>query len=288
MSARQLAAGLLAVAAVVLGLLGGVSVYVRDQIVDERAFAQRAVAALDRDEVHDAIVGEVTAQVRERVPGGVASDAQLQRIVGRVVDSRSFRRAFRLRALDADRVLFERGDASAATLRLGDVMPAFDAVAPRLGALLDPSATARLLTLRGDSLGISMPRIADAADTLARVAPPLAALALLGSLLLASSRRGVLRILGAGALIAGALVLAGLSVGRSFALDAAEAGSGITVAQTRDAIGAAWDAYAGDLRPWAFGALAAGLLLTLLALLPVRRRDGEGASLRPPRRLHYP
>lgn len=288
MSARQLAAGLLAVAAVVLGLLGGVSVYVRDQIVDERAFAQRAVAALDRDEVHDAIVGEVTAQVRERVPGGVASDAQLQRIVGRVVDSRSFRRVFRLRALDANRVLFERGDASAATLRLGDVMPAFDAVAPRLGALLDPSATARLLTLRGDSLGISMPRIADAADTLARVAPPLAALALLGSLLLASSRRGVLRILGAGALIAGALVLAGLSVGRSFALDAAEAGSGITVAQTRDAIGAAWDAYAGDLRPWAFGALAAGLLLTLLALAPVRRRDGKDASLRPPRRLHYP
>jgi hypothetical protein len=76
------------------------------------------------------------------------------------------------------------------------------------------------------------------------------------------------RIAALGSVLAGALLLAGLSVGRAFALDRAEASAGITVAQARDAVGAAWDVYLDGLRPWALAAIAIGLVLTALTLLP--------------------
>jgi hypothetical protein len=267
MTGRQLIACVLAVAAVVLGLAGGVAHHVRGQIVERRTFAERALEALDRAPVRFAVEQEITAQVLGRVPSGIVPRAQVRRVVDRAVGTRAFRRAFRRSALDANRVLFDAGGGSA-QLRLGDIVAALDAIDPRLGTLLAGDASQRLLTLRTGSLGVGTRRIADVADTLARFAPPLALVALVAALLLASDRRRVLRLTAICTLIAGALLLLMLSLGRSLALDRVQAGTGVTVAEARDAAGAVWDVYAGGLRPWAFGAIVAGLLVAVVTLIP--------------------
>lgn len=275
MTGRQLLASLLAVAAVVLGLVGVVSLQVRDEVVARQPFAANALKALDRAPVRLAVEQEITTQVQRQVPDGVMSRAQIERIVDRVIDTRVFRRSFRRAAAEFNRVLFHadaRGGDSA-QLRLGEVIPAFDAIDPQLGAVLSASASQQLLTLQADTLGSATHRIADGADTLAGITPLLALVALAGALLIASDRRSVLRLLGIGALIAGVLLLGLLSIGQSLGLDRVEAGEGVSAAQARDAAAAIWDVYTDGLRPWAFGAIIGGLLITALTLVPLGREQ---------------
>lgn len=267
MNGRQTLAGLLAVIAVVLGLVGGVSWYVNDQVLKREPFAQRALDALERAPVRAVVADEIAARVEQRVPAALVPRAQLRQVADRVVASRAFRRVFRARALDAHDVLFGNGGRGAVTLTLGDLTPAFEAIDPRLVPLLGAVAGQELLTLRDDELG-ELDRLSGAIELLARVGPPLAALALIAALLLSPRRLAVVRIAALGSVIAGALVLLVLSGGRSLLLDRAEAGAGVSTAQVRDALGAVWDAYMEDLRPWALAAIAIGLVLTALTLLP--------------------
>jgi hypothetical protein len=264
---RQLLASLLAIAAVALALVGLLSRYVRDEIVAPRPFADRALAALDREPVRAAVVDAVAAQVEARVPSGLLSPTQARALAGQVVATRSFRRSFRRTALDANRVLFQ-DDARAATLRLGAVSGAFDAVDPRIAPLLGDAAEQRLLTLRGDDVGIGTKRLGDAADALAGWCLPLALAALVAALLLAPRRLALVRLTALCALLAGALLLVALALGRTAVVDAARASAGVNLGSARDAVGAAWEEYADDLRPWALGAIAAGLVVTALTLLP--------------------
>lgn len=267
MTGRQLLASLLAIAAVALALVGGLARYLRDEIVAPDPFADRALAALDREPVRAAVVDAVAAQVDARVPDGLLSDAQARALAARVVATRAFRRSFRRTALDANRVLFQ-DDAQAATLRLGAVSSAFDAVDPRIAPLLGGAAEQRLLTLRGDDVGIGTKRLGDAAHAIAGWSLPLALAALVAALLLAPRRLALIRLAAICTLLAGALLLVALALGRAAVVDAADASSGVSLTQARDAAGAAWEAYADDLRPWALGALAAGLVVTALTLLP--------------------
>lgn len=267
MTARQSIAALLAVLAVLCALVGGVSVYVRDQVVDRPAFVDRARDALDRDPVRQVIAEEIAARVRERVPAGLLSSAQLDRAVDAAVSTRAFRRAFRRAAADANRVLFDRSG-GAATLDLRDVAPALDAIDPRLSQLLAADASTRLLEIRSESLGVGSARIADAAGTLAGVLPPLAAVALVLALLIAVDRRRTLRVVAVATIAAGALLLLGLALGRSIALDRVEPGGLLTAEQAKQAAGAVWDVYTDDLRPWALAAIGAGLALTVVTLIP--------------------
>ncbi len=73
MTGRQLLASLLAIAAVALALAGGLARYLRDEIVAPRPFADRALAALDREPVRTAVVDAVAAQVESRVPSTLLS-----------------------------------------------------------------------------------------------------------------------------------------------------------------------------------------------------------------------
>jgi hypothetical protein len=266
MNGRQTLAGLLTVIAVVLGLAGGVAWYVDDQVLTREPFAQRALDALDREPVRAAVADEVAARVADSVPLELVSRAQLRRVADRVVTTRAFRRAFRARALEAHDALLADGRGTTA-LTLGDLTGAFDAIDPRLAPLLGDGSGQQLLRLRDDELGAAC-SLDGAIELLARVGPPLAALALLAALLLSPRRLAVVRIAAIGSVISGALVLAGLSVGRSLLLDRAEAGAGVSVAQAREALGAVWDVYMDGLRPWALGAIAVGLVLTALTLLP--------------------
>jgi hypothetical protein len=274
-SGRQLLASLLALAAVALALVGGLSRYLRDEIVAPRPFADRALAALDREPVRTAVVDAVSRQIEASVPGGLLSAQQARTLSQRVVATRAFRRSFRRTALDANRVLFQ-DDAQAATLRLGAVTGALDAVDPRISPLLGDAASRQLLTLRGDDVGLGTKRLGDTADSLASWCLPLALVALLIALVLAPRRLALARLTALAVLLAGALLLVALALGRAAVVDAAKASSGVTLQQARDAAGAAWEEFTDDLRPWALGAIAAGLIGTALTLLPAAfgRREG--------------
>ena len=276
MTGRQLLASLLAIAAVALALVGLLSRYMRDEIVAPRAFGDRALAALDREPVRAAVVDAVAAQVEGRVPSALLPPQQARALAARVVATRAFRRSFRRTALDANGVLFQ-DDARAATLRLGAVSRAFDAVDPRIAPLLGEAADQRLLTLRGDDVGIGTKRLADAADSLAGWTLPVALAALIAALLLAPRRLALIRLAAVCALLAGALLLVALALGRAAVVDAASASSGVSLDQARDAAGAAWEEFTDDLRPWALGAIAAGLVVTALTLVPAAFGRGRPA-----------
>ncbi len=91
---------------------------------------------------------------------------------------------------------------------------------------------------------------------------------LLVALVLAPRRLALVRLTAICALLAGALLLIALALGRAAVVDAARASTGVSVEQARDAAGAAWEEFTDDLRPWALGAVAAGLVVTALTLLP--------------------
>ncbi|MDO8189601.1 hypothetical protein Q5424_28855 [Conexibacter sp. JD483] len=278
MTGRQLTAVLLAIVAVALAFVGGLSRYLRDEIVAPRPFADRALAALDREPVRAAVVDAVATQVEQRVPSGLLSAQQARTLAERVVATRAFRRSFRRTALDANRVLFQ-DDAGAATLRLGALTGAFDTIDPRISPLLGDAASQQLLSLRGDDVGLGTKKLGDGADSLASWCLPLALFALLAALLLAPRRLAVIRVTAICALLAGALLLVSLALGRAAVVDAAKASTGVSVQAARDAAGAAWEEFTDGLRPWALGAVAAGLIVTALTLLPAAL--GSGGRRRP-------
>lgn len=269
-SPRQPFALLLAFLAVVLGLAGGVALHLRAQVLDRQAFADRALDALDREPVRTVVTEEVAAALIARAPVQLLTPRQVERIVGRVVDTPAFRRAFRRSAAQANRVLFD-GSADSASLRAAALGDAIAAIDPRLARLL-PSDT-QLLTLRRSSLGVGTVKLADWAKTTARWAPPLALVALLAALLLAADRRRLVRATGLMAAAAGALLWLVLVLGRGSVRTRVEAGDVVSPAAARDAAGSVWDVYAGDLRTWALVAVGAGLLVAAATLVGGRRGD---------------
>lgn len=267
---RQPFALLLAFLAVALGLAGGVAVHVREQVLDRRAFADGALDALSRPPVEAVVVDEVTDRLLERVPAQLAPRPTVHAAIQDVVRTRDFRRTFRRSAAQANRVLFD-GSADSAALKLDAVTAAMAGVDPRLAQLLPQQTSLRLLTLRRDSLGVGTVQIADGIEATARWAPPLALVALVAALLLAADRRRLLRATGVMTAVAGGLLLLATLLGRGTVRTRVDASAAISPAQARDAAGAVWDVYAGDLRTWALVAIGAGLVLAAATFAGGRR-----------------
>lgn len=261
---RQPLAVLLALAAVALGLVGGVALHLRAQALDRAAFADNALAALDRAPVRAVVTDEIADRLLAVAPG--LPRGEVERVVDRIVGTRAFRREFRRSAAQANRVLFD-GDGDTAALRLEAVTAALAGIDPRLAQLLPASPSTRLLTIRRGSLGISTVRLADWVETAARWAPPLAVVALLGALALAADRRALLRATGLLAALAGGLLLAAALLGRATARTQVESSDAVSPAAARDAAGAVWDVYLGDLRVAAIVTIGAGLAVAAAATL---------------------
>lgn len=277
MSGRQFLAALLALLAVACGLVGGVARYLDTKVIAPAAFEQRALDALDRDAVREALTDVIAARAAQQVPAALLGPEQVRRLADRTIATRPFRRVVRDRAGDARELLFGEDRTRTVALTLADFAPAFGALDPRLGTVIGAAGGIELVTLRADTFGEETRRIADGASTLGVVGPLLAVLALAAALLLSPRRLAVVRIAALASVAAGALLLLALSAGRGFARDRAEPAAGISAEQARDAVGALWDVYLDGLRTWALGAIAVGLLLTAATLLPAafgRRAKG--------------
>jgi hypothetical protein len=254
---------LLAVGALAL-LLGGLALYGRHTVLDDRAFAARAVGVLAQDEVQDEIVDRVVTRTIEERPELAARRPLLEAAARDVVADPSFARSFGAGASAMHRALFTDDRALVRFPLPGTGARLHAAVAARsreLGAAV-PVTDPELLAIGGGRLETALRDAAPLGRRLTGLAPfaVLAGLVLLVAAVLRAPtrRRGLRRAALAVATVAG-VMLAATAIARALVLATFDTSHGDTV------VGTIWSAYLGDLRLWSLLVGAVGLVLAAAA-----------------------
>src|SRR5919107_1205884 len=264
----------LVVVGAVLLLAGTVTFYVREEVIDQKAFADRAVAALEDDGVRNLVAREIVVNVVDRGSTDlVAARPLLESVVGAIVQTQPFRQIFRRAAVEANRVFFVR-ERSDTLVNLGDAATVIGfgvrSVSPKLARELPDDIDPELFTLGRDEFAGQTLSLADKLRLFGWLLPVLALAAFIVSVLLAPDRRlAVLRI-GVGVAAAGTLLAVTLLILRSRVLAGVIGTDELTDEDVRDAVSGLLDAYLGDLVGW-------GLLLALLGVVTA----GAAAALDP-------
>lgn len=270
MSGRQALALLLAAVAGLAAIAGASAWWMRDAVVDQSGFADRAAVALEQRAVRDAVEREIVAQVTDRLPPEVPQ-ARVRDVVGAAVASTAFDLELAGAAARFNDELVQ-GDATATLdVDIGRVLEQTD---PELVALLGDVGRARVARVHAADLPVNPARAADLVRGLAAVGPPLAFFALAAALAAARDRRSALGAFGLAALVASLLLFAGLELGRAAVRDEVRGGTGLSTAQARDAAVAAWREATGGVRTVAIAGAAGGLVLAIAGLGPWGRRRG--------------
>ena len=277
---RTTASVALAVIGAVLVVLGTVLFYARSEIIDEQAFADNAVEALDDDELQAVVSTEITVQLIERGSADlVAARPLIEQVVSTLVDTRPFKQVFREAARQANRLLFVRNRDNVA-FNVSDAVEiirfAVKSIDPKLAAELPKrDLDLALLTLREREFARQSLVVADNVRVLGLVVPVLALLALIGAVVAAPDRRvGVLR--AALALAAGGLLVAVVYlILRARILAGVVGEDELTDEDVRNGVSAILDAFLGGLFAWALGLAAVGALVAgaAAALDPERAED---------------
>ena len=163
---RRLLSLVLIVLAGPVALFGATLLYVREEIVDSRAFADRAADTLRMPAVSHVAAKEFAAQVVEpAVPDAIAARPLVIDGMDRLIRTDAFSPVLRTAAEHAHRLLFERG--SNAVFDVADagavVTSALQTLAPKLAKELPKHAETILLTIRrrsfaGQTLLLRRPR----------------------------------------------------------------------------------------------------------------------------------
>lgn len=264
---RRLAVLLLAV---VLLLGGVVAVYVRRELADSEAFADRAVVALRSDAVRSAIAEKVALELVERQsPDLVATRPLVLVAVEAALDTESFARILRRGAVSAHELLFAgRGDVVVELDQLREVLlPALRSASPELARRVPKSFAAPVAEVRSSDVAT---RVVRSVDRARNVAWPLlgTSLALLVVLAVtAPERRRAVGVIGTAVAVAGAVAVLGLTLLETRIVARAGSAGLFPEQQAKAAVRAVWDALAGDLLRAFLILIAAGLLLRLSVLL---------------------
>lgn len=269
---RTAGSAALAAVASVLILVSILAVYARTQILNPENFADRAAASLADERVRGVVATELTVQVAERGNADLlAARPLVESVVDTVIGSAPFRELFREAALRAHLILFER-DRRAVPFDLSDAVSVvrfgLQSVSPELAEEIPSEVDVAALALDRRDFARTTLTVADRTRFLAIVAPLLAILALLGSVLLAPDRRtGLLRAAVAVA-AGGVLIVVAMLILRARILAGVIGSEELTDADARGAVAGILDAYLGSLVGWgtaiAFGgAVVAGAAATL-------------------------
>ena len=254
-SGRDLVSVVLSLLAALATVAAILALYVKAEIGDRDAFADRAVAALEDPAVRQVVARQVVVGVLERgSPDLLSARPLLEGAVQTIVGSGPFRSLVRGAALQGHQLLFDRGNAF--VLDLADtgtvVLSAVRSLAPDVASRLPEHADATLVDLRerpfaNDTL--------DAADQLRRwalVVPALALVLLISALVTARDRGRALARYGLAVGVAATVAAIALSTVRTVVIDSIDGTNEIPTDDVRAAVGGVWDAFLGDL---------AGLLL---------------------------
>jgi hypothetical protein len=262
--ARSAASIVLTLVAVVAILVGGACLYVRDELLDSQAFADRTVSALSREPVRRVVAREIVVQAIDKSsPDLIAARPVITSLVEAAVAARQFRGLMHTVAEQAHRLLFDRGGnvvfsvADAGTV----VISALRTLAPDIARKVPTNVDARLLDLRRQSFAVRTLRYADDIRTLAGVLP-LVALALFAvAIALAPRRRPAVTRCAVMLGVAAAAVFVDLALLRHSTLVNLFGSEELSNDDVRGAAGALWDAYVGGLSGWALGIAIFGAIL---------------------------
>jgi hypothetical protein len=244
-------------------LVAGIAGYGAYAVLDREAFADRALHALDSDEVRE--------EVGTRVAGRLAADRpELSRyepliadaVAERVAIGPAYRAAFRDGALGLNDSLFGDADAAATMTVAGSGEMARAEVMNR-GVSLPRLKDVPLFTLGAGGPERVLRRLPPAASELAL--PLSLVLAAIGLTLLVIAvvrerdHRRAIWAAGLAVAAAGGLTAAGVTAAQDFVLEHFDTGFGDAV------VSSVWDAYLADLRGWALALGAGGLVVAAAA-----------------------
>ncbi len=269
--------------ATVLAVLGLVAGYVKVELAEPEAFADRGVAALQSDAVRAVIAEQVAVQLLERrSPDLIATRPLVLIAVEAILETDSFERILRRSMITAHGVLV-RGD-SDVSVELSElrqvVVPALESASPDLARRVPTDLRTEVAAIRGTDAAVLTVRAAESAGV---AALPLLIAALMGFATVIATAADRRRAVGSAAM--------SLAVGMGIGVLAAAALRAQVVSNTgrvgvvsrdeaRAATGAAFDALAFDLRRLLVITGAAGLAVWTGALLAEARVDRRAAVRR--------
>ena len=250
--------GALSVALVVLGsvlaLVGGVTLYLREEVLDSRAFADRAVEAAHQPTVQHVLARQITVQLIEPAfPDALAGRPIITSAVRIAVTSKPFAQVIRLAALHGHRLLFQRNGGNA-VFDIADagkvVSSALQNLSPKLAKELPKKVDAVVLTLRKRSFAAKTLRISEHVRLLGYVLPPVALALLAVAIAIAPDRRRALTRTAVGIGIAGIVLAIALVLLRRYVVANVHGSGELTNSEARGAIDELWGAFLGDLMTW--------------------------------------
>jgi hypothetical protein len=256
---------MLVLVATLAAVAGGVTLYVRQEIVDTHAFADHAVDAMHRPALQRVVARQVVVQVVERgSPDLITARPLIQSVIQSLVASPPFSGVIRATAEHGHRLLFERGGgnaafdvADAATVAASAIRRLSPSLAKKIPRQLDPI----LLKLRRRSFATQTLRFADGARVLGLVLPAVAVILFGLAIALAPNRRRALTRSAISVGVAAVALLVALELIRLYVVSHVYGSGELTNRDVRAAVGALWDSYIGDLvTVTIFFALAAWLV----------------------------
>ena len=272
----------LIVLGVVLALAGLASTYVKHELAEPEAFADRAVEALRSEQVRAVIAEQVAVALLERgSPDLVSSRPLLLTAVEAVLETDEFARVLRRSAMTAHGVLL-RGDRDV-IVELEDARevlgPAVESVSPELASRIPSDLSPRIAEIRRSDAATSAVRVASDARA-ASLPLLLGSLAALGlAVALTPDRRRAIAAVGLGLMGAGGAGLVAMAALRAQVLSHAQQVGVLSDDDAHAAAGATWNALAGGLEQWLLVMAIGGLAISGGALLAEGRVD-RGAALR--------
>jgi len=275
---RRFASLALAVFGTVFLFVGGLTLYLRQEVFDSDAFAGHASQALGDDRVGLAVADPITDEVIANGPDELINARPLlSSAVQGVIESRPFRAVFRDAAARAHRTLFSR-DRDELVLNLADagafVIDAVTAISPQTAKQIPKDIKPGLIELTRSNFAIESVQASEGVRFLGLLLPVLGILMLVGSVAVAPDRRGALVTAAGSVAIAAALGFIALLIGRSLLL--AQFDDDVV----HDAVDAVWSSYLGGLQGWFVGVGVAAIALAAAA-----STAGEADVAAPGRRL---
>jgi hypothetical protein len=279
--ARDIASLALVVLASVAALAGGLCLYLRQEIVDSSAFADRAVSALRKPAINRVVAREIAVQVVEpSVPDIVAARPVIVSAVKLAVGSDAFRPVIRLAAENGHKLLFERGGGNA-VFDVADagtvVSSALRTLAPNVARKIPRQSEAILLTLRRRSFAADTLRFADTVRVLGIVLPILAFGLFVAGVVIARDRRRAITAIGIAVGVTGVVAAIALALIKRYVVTHVYGTEELTNQDVRAAVSDLWSAYLGDLMTWILASAAVGWLLAAASssvLSPYSARAG--------------
>jgi hypothetical protein len=266
----------LTVLAVALSLAGIFATYVKVELAEPDAFADRSIAAVQSPEVRAVIAEEVAVELLERrSPDLVAARPLVLGAVEALLETDSFERILRQSAITAHGVLLDGDqDVTVELAEVRDVLgPALQSASPELARRIPSNLRPQIAEIRSSDAATWTVRLADSASVAALPLLLAALLSLVAVVALAPDRRQAAGSTGlalAAGMAAGVGLLAAL---RAQVVSDTDAVGVLRQDDVRDAAGAAWDAFAGDLERALLIVGLAGIAVWVGSLLAKSRLD---------------